>query len=82
LLPNGGATLRHWLITARKRLKLTHQEVADQCEIKRQYYGMIEKGERTPSVPTAKKIAKTLNVSWTLFFEDKSNKTLRKYNSA
>jgi transcriptional regulator with XRE-family HTH domain len=74
--------MRTWLEKARKQKKLTHQNVADLAGVKRQYYGMIENGERTPSVSTAKKIAKTLDVEWTLFFDDKRNKTLLKSNTA
>jgi putative transcriptional regulator len=70
--------LRDWLIIARKKLDLTHQEVADHAKISRQYYGMIENGERTPGVIVAKKIADKLNVDWTIFFDDKRNKTFRK----
>ncbi|MEH7223898.1 helix-turn-helix transcriptional regulator [Bacillus sp. JJ1566] len=70
--------MRKWLENARKQKKLTHQNVADLAGIKRQYYGMIENGERTPSVSTAKKVAKILDVDWTLFFEDRGNKTLPK----
>lgn len=74
--------MRLWLSKARKHKGFTHQEVADRAEIKRQYYGMIENGERTPSVPMAKKIAEILEIDWVLFFEDKSNKTLQKSNTA
>lgn len=73
----GGATLRDWLTKARKDLNLTQQDVAEKADIKRQYYGMIENGDRTPSVSTAKKIAEVLQVDWILFFDDKSNKTFR-----
>lgn len=68
--------MRKWLATARKTKKLTHQKIADLAGIKRQYYGMIESSDRTPSVTTAKKLSEILEVDWTLFFEQKSNKTL------
>ncbi|MBM4762746.1 helix-turn-helix transcriptional regulator [Bacillus sp. B15-48] len=74
--------MRTWLAKARKQKKFTHQQVADLTGIKRQYYGMIENGERTPSVETAKKIAEILEFEWTLFFENKSNKTLHKVITA
>jgi putative transcriptional regulator len=74
--------MRTWLAKARKQKKLTHQKVADLAGIKRQYYGMIENGERTPSVGTAKKIAEILDIDWTLFFDDLGNKTLLKINTA
>jgi putative transcriptional regulator len=69
--------MRTWLANARKQKKFTHQQVADLAGIKRQYYGMIENGERTPSVGTAKKIAEILDFEWTLFFDNKRNKTLQ-----
>ena len=50
----GDRLVREWLATARKIKNLTHQEVANRVGIKRQYYGMIESGERTPSVNIAK----------------------------
>ncbi|MCM3663483.1 helix-turn-helix transcriptional regulator [Mesobacillus subterraneus] len=70
--------MRAWLSNARKELELTQQEVADKAKIKRQYYGMIENGDRTPSVSTAKKVSQVLEIDWTLFFEDKGNKSLPK----
>jgi len=69
--------MRTWLVEARKKKNFTHQNVADLVGIKRQYYGMIENGERTPSVGIAKKIAGILDVEWTLFFENDSNKSLQ-----
>ena len=59
---------RVWLETIRMNNKLTHQNVADKVNISRQYYGMIENGERDPSVSTAKKIGSLLNINWTIFF--------------
>lgn len=53
----------------RKSKNLTQQQVADESEITRQYYNMIENGERTPTVATAKKIAKVLNIEWTSMFD-------------
>lgn len=69
--------LRKWLADARKKRKLSHQDVADATKIKRQYYGMIENGERTPSVTVAKKIGEVLGVDWTLFFDHEGNETLQ-----
>lgn len=72
---------RVWLEKIRKDNNLTHQDVATEIKISRQYYGMIENGERDPSVTIAKKIGKLLNFKWTLFFEITCYKTFRK-NSA
>jgi len=65
---------REWLVKARG--SITHEEVAEMAEIKRQYYSMIENGTRTPSVSVAKKIAAALGFKWTIFFEDGGNDTL------
>lgn len=65
---------RQWLANARGNL--THEEVAKQVGIKRQYYSMIENGSRDPSVKVAKKIAAVLNIDWTLFFREKGNESL------
>ena len=54
----------------REELKLTQEEVAKRAGITRQYYGMIENGERDPSLKTAKKLSKVLG--WgvdALFFD-------------
>lgn len=53
----------------RENKKMTQQEVADKSEIERSYYTMIENGNRKPSVEVAKRIAKTMNFNWTIFFE-------------
>jgi putative transcriptional regulator len=76
--------LQQVLITKRESLGLTHQDVVTNSNagITRQYYGMIEKGERRPSVEVAKKIASVLNIEWTIFFEIKGNQKLRKRNTA
>lgn len=63
--------LQKLLSKKRTELGYTHQEVADLLGsgITRQYYGMIEKGERRPSVNVAKKLGELLKVNWTIFFE-------------
>lgn len=71
--------LQLFLISKRDELQLTQQDVAEQTGyiITRQYYGMIENGERRPSVEVAKAIAKVLKIKWTIFFEINSNQKLR-----
>lgn len=64
---------RCWLIKIRNND--TQEEIAKRAGIKRQYYGMIEKGIRTPSVEVAKKIGAALGFDWTLFFKDECNKS-------
>lgn len=58
--------VRHWLVSYRG--ELTHEEVAKLVGIKRQYYSMIENGERTPSVKVAKSLSEILGFDWTNFF--------------
>ncbi|WPZ18878.1 helix-turn-helix transcriptional regulator [Geobacillus subterraneus] len=76
--------LRDTLIRAREAKQLTQEQVVSMsgANITRQYYSMIENGDRRPSVDVAKKIAPVLGVSWTIFFEIESNKKLRKTSSS
>lgn len=67
--------VRQWLIELRSNTEKTQDFMADRVGISRQYYGMIESGVRKPSVELAKKIGKVLNFDWTIFFEEKRNKT-------
>ena len=67
---------RDWLANYRKEKKLTHQEVAEKVNISRQYYGFIENGERTRSVPIAKRLGKLFGFDWPIFFEDDCYKSL------
>ena len=66
--------MRLWLKKEREIKNFTQQSIAKNVGVERQYYGMIEKGERTPSPKVAKKIAEVLDLDWTLF-EDRGNKT-------
>lgn len=76
--------LKKLLVSKREQLGLTHQDVAIKsgASITRQYYGMIENGERRPSVDVAKKISKVLGIDWTIFFEIICNEKLHKKTSA
>ena len=62
--------MRKWLKEYRDIRGLTQEETAKLSGISRSYYTHIENGYKTPSVPKAKRIAKTLNFDWTLFFKD------------
>lgn len=70
--------LKNILLLARKKKRLTQKDVVllSEASITRQYYGMIENGERKPSVNTAKAISEVLGVDWTIFFDDGSNQKL------
>jgi len=77
----GGAKLREWLINRRNELDLTQAEVAQEANIKRSTYSMIELGERNASVSNAKKIANALGFDWTIFFDDECHETCNFENS-
>ncbi|PGM75488.1 transcriptional regulator [Bacillus cereus] len=62
--------MRLWLLEKRKYRQKTQDYIAYKARISRSMYTMIESGERNPSVPVAKNIAKVLNFDWTLFFEE------------
>lgn len=70
--------LNRLLLDKRTKLGFSQQQVADEVKISRQFYGMIEKGERRPSVEVAKKIAQTLSFDWQIFFESKCNRKLHR----
>lgn len=69
--------LRQLLKERRALLGYSHQQVADESGITRQFYGMIESGDRQPSAKVAKRIADLLGVNWTIFFEIDSNHKLQ-----
>jgi putative transcriptional regulator len=75
--------LKEILVQARERKNLTQEQVVELsgAKITRQYYGMIENGERRPSVDVAKQIAPVLGISWTIFFGVESNQMLLESNS-
>lgn len=54
----------------RKQKGYTQEFVAKESGIARSFYTHIESGAKKPSVGVAKKIAKTLSIPWTIFFED------------
>lgn len=66
----GGARLRDWLKKIRQEKHFTLQKVSAIVGISKSYYEKIERGERTPSVDVAKKIANVLGFPWEKFFED------------
>ncbi|WP_079480598.1 helix-turn-helix transcriptional regulator [Halobacillus salinus] len=62
--------MRKWLRKYRIAKCYTQEKTAKESGISRSYYTHIESGVKNPTVSTAKKIAKSLNFNWTLFFED------------
>ena len=57
-----------WLVEIRG--KRSQQSVANEIGMSQSGYASIETGARTPSVPTAKRIAAVMGFDWTRFFED------------
>lgn len=54
----------------REKAGLSQQQLADQVGVGRTTITMIESGENTPSVDTAKKIGEVLGIEWSKLFED------------
>ncbi len=59
-----------WLEKIRKEKRLSGREVAQAAKVSQQFYWMVEKGQRRPSVDVAKRIAAVLGFEWTRFFEE------------
>lgn len=53
----------------RKNKGLTQAELAERCGVARQTICEIERGNRKPSIPLAKKLGKLLNVAWYTFYD-------------
>jgi len=64
--------LRDWLKNSRKKENLLQKELALLVDVDVTSIGKYEKGERRPSVDTAKKIAVVLGFDWTKFYEDEA----------
>ena len=62
----------------REQKNMTQNEIATKSGISRQYYGLIETGERKVPVWTAKKIAAALDFEWQKFYEDENEKETTK----
>ena len=50
------------MLTTRKALQLTQENVAEAAEIETSFYGQIERGANIPSIMTLSKIANALNI--------------------
>lgn len=62
--------MAEWLETARINCGMTKTALAEIVNVDISVIGKYERGERRPSVETAKKIAEALGFDWTRFFED------------
>lgn len=59
----------NWLRDIRLSKNFTQSQVASSAGLSVSFYCQIENKSRSPSVDTAKRIAKTLGFDWTRFFE-------------
>lgn len=67
---------------ARKTVKLTQEEVAQKVEITTRYYQRLEKGDSTPNVKLAKRLANVLNSTIDeLFFQTKFKNNIKRPDS-
>jgi transcriptional regulator with XRE-family HTH domain len=67
------------ILTGRRKEKGLSQETVVELSntgISRQFYSMIENGDRRPSVEIAKALGKVLGIDWTIFFETEGNERL------
>jgi len=70
-------TPRKILISLRKQKSKKQKDIAEAIGITTSYYGMIEVGDRTPSLKYAKAIADYFDTQVEeIFFDGKNNKTL------
>ena len=58
----------------RKEAKLTQEKLAELCDTDHRYIGLIETGNRCPSLEYVERIATALNVSPYLLFYDQNDK--------
>lgn len=65
--------MRTWLKNL--RADRSQENIARLAGITQQMYSWIERGDRTPSVDVAKRIALVLGFEWTMFFEDEFQST-------
>ncbi|MDN5346504.1 MAG: hypothetical protein PWP65_68 [Clostridia bacterium] len=56
----------------RQRLGLTQEELGERTNLHYSYIGQLERGDKTPSLKTLRKIASALNVSPEYLFETRS----------
>ena len=62
--------MREWLFKLRTSRGMSQAKCGAACGITQAMYGMIERGERNPSVKTAKRISEMFGFPWTKFFEN------------
>lgn len=70
--------MNKWLKELREQHGYTQESLAVEVGIAKSTYSSYEQGQRRPSIGNAKKIAKVLNVPWTIFFDSGVRKTYYK----
>lgn len=63
----------------RRSQQLSQEELADRCGVHRTYIGAIERGEKSPTLNTIKKIADGLNISIIEIFINEAEHTKNNY---
>lgn len=53
---------------------MSQEDLAEEVGLTQVMVSYIENGTRRPSVETAKRIAKVLNIDWTEFFNDEGDR--------
>ena len=66
-------TLGKRIKEARKKLKLTQEQLSEKANISNVYLGEIERGEKTPSIPVLIDLIEALNVSADYLLRDELN---------
>lgn len=61
---------REKLLVARKNKGMTQEQIANAAGIQRSYYGLIETGQRNPTLKVATQIAKALDENIEYLFPD------------
>ena len=62
--------MREWLRSARQAKELSIPSMASMIGVSRQFYSMVERGERRPSPEKCREIATVLGFEWTKFYEE------------
>ena len=67
----------------RENMHMTREEFSEKIDITDSFLGQIERGERSLSVKTLKKVVRYTGVSadYLLFGQDSNNKTIQKINN-
>jgi transcriptional regulator with XRE-family HTH domain len=54
----------------RKKAGLSQEELADRAELNRNYVGMIEREENSPTVDALEQLSEALNIDPVMFFQE------------